>query len=157
MTRKPQRQPKPVLVTPPDPAIQWRDYDRITPGAYAAYARWARCYQDPQFKRWTCLIIFEVLSDDLTRILARVPMWLNLGPGEKPNAGRRRKYFNEWVKANGGRPLRRDRLSPKVFTRRMARVEVADTKGDAPYSIVRRIVSWETGPGRFTQSSIHTV
>jgi hypothetical protein len=27
----------------------------------------------------------------------------------------------------------------------MARVEIADTKGPAPYSVVRRIIEWETG------------
>jgi hypothetical protein len=28
----------------------------------------------------------------------------------------------------------------------MARVEVTDTKGSVPYSVVRQILSWETGP-----------
>jgi hypothetical protein len=158
MTRTPQRQLGPVLVLPQaEPAIQWRDYARIEPGVYPAYCRWGRHYRDPGFKRWTCLLLFDVLSDDLTRVLARVPMWMNLGEREKPYAGRRRKYFKEWVRANGSPPMRCDRLSPKVFTRRVARVEVDDTKGDTPYSKVRRIISWETGPARVTQSSSHTV
>lgn len=83
---------------------------------------------------------------------------MNLGARDKPHAGRRKRYFKEWVRANGGPPARRDRLSPQVFVRRMARVEVDDTKGDAPYSVVRKIVSWETGPSfGVTQSSSHTV
>lgn len=53
--------------------------------------------------------------------------------------------------------MRRDRLSPEIFRRRIARVEVADTKGDAPYSKVEKIISWETGAGGVTQSSSHTV
>jgi hypothetical protein len=145
MTRKPERQIGPALVPQADPEIQWRDYDRIEPGIYPAYCRCNKTYHDPGFKRWTCLLLFDVLSDDLSRVLARVPMWMNLGAGDKPHAGRRKKYFKEWVRANGEPPARRDRLSPKVFTGRMARIEIGDTKGDAPYSVVRRIVSWETG------------
>jgi hypothetical protein len=40
----------------------------------------------------------------------------------------------------------------------MVRVEIADTKGEVPYSVVRKIVSWETGPiSGVTQSASHTV
>jgi hypothetical protein len=155
---KPQRQLGPALVRRVEPEIQWRDYDLIKPGVYPAYCRSAQQYRDPEFKRWTCLLLFDVLSDDLMRVQARVPMWLNLGEDERPRAGRRSKFFKEWVCANGGPPRRRDRLSPEVFTRRIARVEVADTKGEAPYSKVRRIVCWETGRNSgVTQSSSHTV
>ncbi len=50
-----------------------------------------------------------------------------------------------------------NRLSPRVFIGRIARVEVGDTSGDAPYSVVRKILSWETGaPRRVTQSASHT-
>lgn len=153
----PQKKVGPRLVPEPETAIQWRDYDRISPGVYPACCRWAKSYRDPGFKRWTCLIRFEVLADDLVRVLAHVPFWLNLGTGDQPDAGRRRKYFKEWVRANGQPPSRRDRLSPRVFTGRMAHVEIGDTKGDAPYSVVRDIVSWESGPRRVTQSSSHTV
>jgi hypothetical protein len=145
MTRRPQRELRPVLVQQSETEIEWRDYDRIEPGIHPAYCRWAKPYRDPAMKRWTCLIRFNVLSEDLIRVLACVPMWLSLGDGEKPHAGRRGRYFKEWVRANGGPPRRHDRLSPSVFTRRMARVEVGDTKGDAPYSVVRKIVAWETG------------
>jgi len=157
MTAKPQRQRGPVLLPPSGPAIQWRDYDRIAPGVYPAYCRWAKHYRDPGFKRWTCLLLFDVLSGDLVRVVARVPFWMNLGAGDKPHAGRRKKYFKEWVRANGEPPARQDRLSPKVFTARTARVEIGDTKGDAPYSVVRKIISWETGVVRGHSVSSHTV
>jgi len=135
----------PVLLSHTEPAIEWRDYDRVEPGIYPAYCRWAKHYKDPGFKRWTCLLRFDLLSADLLRVLACVPFWMNLGAGEKPNAGRRKRYFLEWVRANYGPPMRSDRLSPKVFTGRMAQVEIGDTKGDAPYSVVRKILSWKTG------------
>jgi len=32
-----------IVVTRAEPAIEWREYDRIRPGIYAAYSR-ARCY-----------------------------------------------------------------------------------------------------------------
>jgi hypothetical protein len=143
--RKPKRQLGPECVTQVEQEIQWQDYDRIEPGAYPAYCRWAKRYFDRGFKRWTCLLRFDVLSSDFMQVIARVPMWLNLGAKDKPHAGRRRRYFAEWVRANGGAPHRTDRLSPDVFTRRIARVEVADTKSDAPYSKVSKILSWETG------------
>jgi hypothetical protein len=141
----------PMLVSRTEPEIQWRDYDRIKPGVYPAYCRWARHYRDPGLKRWTCLARFDVLSHDLVRVLARVPWWLNLGEREKPHASRRGKYLKEWVRANGGPPMRGDRLSPKVFCHRMARVEVGDTdanRSPVPYSVVKKIIEWETGPLR---------
>jgi hypothetical protein len=157
MTRAPQRQLGPVFVAHSEPEIQWRDYDRIERGVYPAYCLWAKHYRDPGFKRWTCLLRFDVLSDDLLRVLACVPFWMNLGARDKPHAGRRKKYFQEWVRANGEPPTRGDRLSPRVFTGRMTHIEIGDTKGDAPYSVVRKILSWETGGLRVTQSSSHTV
>jgi hypothetical protein len=140
--------PGPTLVRGHEPEIEWRDYPRIQPGSYFAYCRWAKQYRDPGFRRWTCLLRFNVLSDDLLRLLGCVPCWLNLRGGEKPYAGRRSRYFAEWTRANGIAPTRGDRLSPRVFVDRMARVEIGDTdptKSPAPYSVVRKILSWETG------------
>jgi len=91
---------------------------------------------------------WDVLKDDLLTVIATIPMWIPLGCREKPTASRRGNYLKEWVRANGEPPKRGDRLSPHVFTRRMARVEVGDTdpkKSPAPYSVVQRILSWETG------------
>ena len=112
-------------------------------GVYPAYVRSARTYRDPQYKRWTCLLRFDVLNETLTRTIAHVPFWLNLGDYDRPNASRRGRYFAEWCHANGGPPRRRDRLSDRVFCRRMTSVEVGDTLGPAPYSVVRRILVWE--------------
>jgi hypothetical protein len=123
----PRKQPGPVLKIPAERTIEWRDYDRIAPGVYPAYCRWAKQYYDPGLRRWTCLFRFDVLSNDLIRVIARVPMWLNLGNRDRPRAGRLSRYFKEWIRANGRPPVRRDRLSPMVFTRRMCRVEIADT------------------------------
>jgi hypothetical protein len=157
MTGKPQRRLGPVLLTQAEAAIAWQNYDRIEPGIYPASCQWAKHYRDPGFKRWTCLLRFDVLSDDLVRVIARVPFWMNLGAGDKPHAGRRKRYFKEWVRAKGEPPPRHDRLSPRVFAGRIARVEIGDTRGLAPYSVVRKIVSWETGSARVTQSASHTV
>jgi hypothetical protein len=155
--RRPNRPRSPALVAPSDPAILWGNYDRIEPGVYRAYCRCAKHYRDPGFKRWTCLLRFDVFSPDITQVPNCVPFWMSLGSGVKPRAGRRGRYFKEWVRANGEPPARQDRLSPNVFTARMAHIEIGDTKGDAPYSVVRKIISWETGPRRVTRSASHTV
>lgn len=148
MTPKPRERPVPVgpvLVARTEPAIEWQDYARIEAGIYPAVCNWAKHYRDPMFKRWTCLLRFDVRSVDLLSVIACVPFWMNLGGRERPHAGRRTRYFAEWVRANGGPPARRDRLSPRVFTARIARVKIGDTNSAAPYSVVREIVSWETG------------
>jgi hypothetical protein len=124
------------------PEIEWKDYPRIKPGEYRAYCKWGKQYHDRGFHGWRCLLRWDVLTDD---VIACVPQWFALGSGEKPRASRRGKYLPEWVRANGGAPTRGDRLSPRVFVQRMARVEIGDTDGPAPYSVVRRIIEWETG------------
>lgn len=141
-----------------EPEITWREYPRIAPGEYPAYARFAKRYWDRGYRRWACLVGFDILADDLIRVIARVPLWLNLGNGERPRAGRRGNYLREWVKANRGPPVRGDRLSPRVFVGRFARVEVGDTDAErspVPYSVVRRIMRWETGdtPGHSVNQS----
>jgi hypothetical protein len=134
----------------PEPEIEWRDYPLIQSREYPAYCKSAQRYRDPQFKRWTCLLHWDVFTDDLSTVIATVPQWLPLGNGENPKASRRGVYLKEYVRANGGPPKRGDRLSPRVFTHRMARVEVGDTdpeKSPVPYSVVRKIIAWETGAG----------
>lgn len=135
------------LVHDAEPGIEWAEYPRLELGTYSAYCHFAKIYFDHHFKRWTCLLRFELRSDDLLRVIApRVPMWLNLGSSAKPQAPRRSRYFKEWVKANSGdSPAKRDSLLPRIFIRRMARVEIGDTKGPAPYSVVRKILCWDTG------------
>jgi hypothetical protein len=38
----------------------------------------------------------------------------------------------------------------------MARVEIGDTEGPAPYSVVRRIIEWETGASGHSVSKSHS-
>ena len=138
-SKKPKTQPEAA-------AIEWREYPRIVPGEYLAHCYWAKRYRDPCMRRWTCLLRWDVLSHDLQRTIAQcVPVWFALGEGDKPHASRRGKYLREWVRANGGPPGRGDRLSPNVFTHRIARVEIGDANSPIPYSVVKRIIRWETG------------
>ncbi len=125
--------------------IEWKEYPRIAPGEYRAYCKWGKLYRDPGFHGWRCLLRWDVLTDDLLRLVACVPLWWALGDGDKPHASRRGKYLPEWIRANSGPPTRGDRLSPRVFVHRYARVEIGDTEGPAPYSVVRKIIEWETG------------
>ena len=130
-----------------DDVIEWKAYPRVTPGEYFAYCFWGKRYRDPGLHRWTCLLRWDVLSDDLQHTIAHcVPLWFPLGDGEKPRASRRGKYLPAWVTANAGPPAPGDRLSPRVFTRRVARVMIGDTISSVPYSVVKRIIRWETGP-----------
>ena len=137
--------------------IEWTDYPRIPPGEYSAFCAWAKKYYDRAFKRWTCLLRFDVLHKNQIDVVARIPMWLPLGKGERPRASRRGKYLKEWVEANGTPPARRDRRSPRVFAHRIARVEVGDTeKGPVPYSVVKEILRWDTGKSGHSVSKSHS-
>ena len=128
-----------------EPRVGFDDYDRIEPGIYRAYCREARIYRDPFYKRWVCLLRWDVLDNSSQHTIARVPQWFSLGSAEKPHAGRRSKYFAEWIRANGAPPSRRDRLPCSVFRRRAAKIEVRDTNGVFPYSVVNAILDYETG------------
>jgi hypothetical protein len=150
----------PVLVQAIEPQIEFAEYPRITPGEYPAYCRFAKKYWDRSYRRWTCILRWDVLSNDLLMVVATIPCWLPLETREKAGASRKGKYLKEWVRANGGLPARRDLLSPRVFVRRMARVKVGDTdpkKSPVPYSVVRKILTWETGGVGVNQSTSHTV
>lgn len=137
-------------------AIEWNEYPRLIPGEYRGYCRVANHYRDPGFRAWRCMLRWDLLSGDMLRVLACVPQWFALGCDDKPRASRRGKYLPEWIRANGGPPARRDRLSPNVFVRRVALVEVGDTDGPIPYSVVRRIISWETGFRGHSVSKSHS-
>jgi hypothetical protein len=152
-----------------EPEIGWTPADRIEPGEYPAYSRSAKVYRDPQFNRWVCAIQFDVMDAALLKMLARLTWFLNLGEADQPHAGRRSAYWDAWLAANGKPPARRDRLSSVVFTKRQARVLVADTElmvetrqerrdtklitktatkpapDAARYSVIRKVLSWETG------------
>lgn len=127
-------------------AIEWKPYARIPSGEYRAYCTWAKWYFDPGLHRWTCLLRWDVFGEDLLQSIAQdVPLWFNLGDKEKPHASRRGKYLREWVRASGSPPEPKNRLSPKVFTRRIASVDIGDAMSPVPYSVVKRIIDWETG------------
>jgi hypothetical protein len=134
------------LVRDREPAVAWVDYPRIEPGVYDAYCKRAHWYWEPGFKRWTCILRFDVFSEGLQSSPQTIPIWFNGGPGDHPRAGRRSRYFAEWLRAKGGPPERQDRLSPRVFIRRMAKVKIGDTRsGGAPYTVVKQILEWTTG------------
>jgi hypothetical protein len=130
---------------------------QIPAGEYDAYARVADWYEDPQFKRWCCIVKFDVFDAGHNLLARDVPLWWNLGRGEKPKVGRRSKYFEAWTRASGEEPKRGDRLSPKVFVNRWARVRVGDSTGPKPkrgeslpkvvstYSRIQEILDWLTG------------
>jgi hypothetical protein len=125
--------------------VEWRNYDRLAPGEYLGYCAFAQIYFDGSYKRHTCLLVWNLLSDDGENI-GTVRCWLNLGNKKAPSASRRSRYWAEWVQANEGRaPSRRDRLSPQIFKNRLARLLVSDTASSPPYSVVSRILCWETG------------
>ena len=139
---------------PIETEITWTHTPRIRPGEYSAFCRAAKVYCDRYFKRWVCVAQFDVLTDDLARVQARLTWFLNMGNKEKPRAGRRGNYWQAWVQANGRPPERKDRLSPRVFQGRYAQIMVADTTkdfkqttvlGDGAYSVVREVVRWHTG------------
>jgi hypothetical protein len=132
----------------PEPAIEF-DASRpcIVPGRYPGYCRWAGQYRDPQYKRWTVLLKFDVFSPDLQQIVAKdVPIWFRLGDGEQPRASRRSEYLKQWVKANDGAPpVRGDRLSPQIFKGRVASVQIGNANSPVPYPKITRIIEWQTG------------
>ncbi|SPE18004.1 hypothetical protein SBA5_120080 [Candidatus Sulfotelmatomonas gaucii] len=137
----------------PEPEVRWTYVPRLAPGDYPAYCRSAKIYQDRVFKRWVCAAQFDLLDENLKKI-ARLTWFLNLGSGDKPQVTRRRNYWAAWVKANGGPPQRRDRMSPRIFARRYATVVVDDTTRDSrqelatkelAYSVIRDVARWDTG------------
>jgi hypothetical protein len=161
MASTPQKQkPKgPVLVPEKgcrEPAVEFRHHDHVEPGEYLGYCRSADIHFDQNFRRWVCCLQFDVFAEDRTTLIAKLTKFFNLGTGDKPGArSRRRHYWIAWCKANGGRPPRRnDRMSPQLFVRRFARVQVVDVTKDVAgvvasdemvYSKVSRILAWETG------------
>jgi hypothetical protein len=121
----------------------------VAPGEYQAYVTFADYYFHRAWKRWTAILKFDLFDTNLNRVARDIPMWLALGKGKAPRAGRGSKYFKLWFQANGGNTPRRNRadrlLSPQVFERRMVRVLVVTKDVMPPYSAVSEVLSWETG------------
>jgi hypothetical protein len=138
-----------------EPQVQWRHAPRILPGNYPAISRTASIYFDKPFKRWVCAVHFDLFSDSsITENIARLTWFLSLGSRSKPRAGRRSNYWAAWIKANGALPKRDDRLSPRIFSRRLAIVRVEDTakthdgrnvEPQQAYSVIRDVIEWQTG------------
>ena len=145
------------LVQPVEPVITAPVFDHIPAGQYAGFSRAGTVTFDDHFRRWTCVVWWNVFSGPSSiEVIARVPWWLNLGSGQKPRAGRRTKFYQAWVRAHGGQAIsRRDRPSPQIFLRRMALIAVRDTAGVDPYSVVDRVIEWMTGEGPSIQPSTH--
>lgn len=92
------------------------------------------------------MIRFNVwLPDLVTSVATGIPFWLNGGCNKKPHAGRRSRYFQEWIRANGGPPARKGLMTRSVFVKRWARVAIDSSQGLAPYSFVKEILEWNTG------------
>lgn len=154
--------PKPRLVEKPDEAIEFASWDRISPGTYSAYSRNAFVYLDRGFKRWVCMVKFDILDGE--KKIASLAWFLNLGKGEKAHAGLRSNFYAAWVMASGTKPQRLDRTALKVFKGRMATVTVDYITRNhkqqaipdaAAYSVITQVLSWDTGSNNqlITQST----
>jgi hypothetical protein len=85
-----------------------------------------------------------VLAENGRSSLARVWQWVRgLGEDEKkPVASPSGIFWALWAAANGTVPARGDRISKRVFLKRIAKVEVSDTLGETPYSKVKRVIAF---------------
>lgn len=136
-----------------EPQITFHSYDHIAPGTYQAFSRAAKVYRDPVFKRWTCVVWFDVLDGSLINVITQLAWFLNLGTGDKPHAGRRSNFWSAWCAGNGTVPKRGDRMTPAVFVHRHATVRVESvtknhkgvTFAEPTYSKITRVISWNTG------------
>lgn len=140
-----------------EPQITHDDYARIAPGKYRAYCRAARIYFDPGYRKWLCVLRWDIFDPTGFKAIARVPQWLYIG--RRQHCTRRSQFWREYCRANGGPPARQDRMGTSVFMRRIASVLVRDTKrpelkvGEpplphSPYSVVEQVLSYETGGAR---------
>lgn len=152
------------LVRPVEAVIETCVYDRIPPGDYAAFSRAATIDFDEDFERWVCAVWWNIFPNaSSSEVIARVPWWLNLGKGKKPYAGRRSYFRQAWLGAQGNGPLpKANRPSAHIFARRNAMVRVRDTKKGRmprdpfdPYSVVEKVLEWQTGGGPSIQPSNH--
>jgi len=137
-----------------EPEITWTHTPRIEPGEYPGYSRSAKVYRDGDFKRWVCAVQFDVLTDDLTGVRARLTWFLNLGDGEKPHAGRRGHYWprldtRKWESAQPERQAGSAcfRESSCAYFRRGHRQGFQTKAGDRGRRIQRRSTGRAMGNG----------
>ena len=171
VTRHPKQGPQ--IVRASEPEIDWSDYPHIEPGEYRAISTRARTYWDRRFQRWVCMVQFQILNSWGIDVIAKLPLFLNLGSNKDgPRAGRCSAFWQTWVRANGSQPRRPGRLTARVFQHRAALVEVADTAksiatetagrkttyrqvaAEQPYSIVRRVIHWQTGVSKSVSQQV---
>jgi hypothetical protein len=107
----------------PDPICCADIYPRYPPGEYQVLCLTATTYQDPRFRCWKCRLECQFLTER-----EKVSGFLNLGDGQKPNAGRGSEYRRVWVMANGAQPRRRQVLSKRIFIGKVFRVLIDDTR-----------------------------
>lgn len=113
-----------VRPEPPEEAVPISGespYPHYSPGTYQAQCMHACIYRDPQFRRWTARLEFQLLPEG-----GHVFGFRNLGTDPKPKAGPRSEYRRDWVMANGEPPRRRQQLSPRVFKDKVFEVRVVD-------------------------------
>ena len=135
-------------------------YELIAPGDYDAVGvGWRKMYV---FKTDKLAVEYEVLVPDATVDLGlrrvRLARFYNVRPGPERRvlAAGRGDYLREWAIVTGRRPLRRDRLSPRIFIGALVRVEVVTVTVDGrqrplmdvvQYSRIARIIERRAGGG----------
>lgn len=106
----------------PDPICGDDVYPRYLPGEYEVLCVGAEVYRDPRFRCWKCRLDCQFLTER-----SRISGFLNLGTGEKPNAGRGSEYRRVWIMANDAQPKKRQVLSRRTFVGKVFRVRIDDT------------------------------
>jgi hypothetical protein len=106
-----------------EPICDDEQYPRYEPATYDVRCIGAEVYRDPRFRCWKCRLECQFLTER-----AVVSGFLNLGTGDKPNAGRGSEYRRVWIMANAAQPKKRQVLSARVFEGKFFRVRIGDTE-----------------------------
>lgn len=142
------------IVKPAEPApghggpIADTSFPLLPEGSYSAVAVGAK--HVTIFKRPMMFVWFQLLDEGVqgVRLFAsfRLPPHGHMRPSSR--------YYRAWTLATGRKPIRGDRLSPRVFLRRAFRVMVRTVRTDRQqrpltpqnyYSIIDTILAAETG------------
>jgi len=133
------------LVRENEPAVEWADYPRLEPGDYPAYCKRAKWYWEPGFKRWTCILLFDVLRKSSQNIAWNRSDVVQRRCRKEAKGGEADALLPRMGESQRQPAGPQGSFVPSVFVRRMAQVRVADTSGPIPYSVVRQILEWSTG------------
>ena len=139
---------------PEVPAIEWKEYPRIVPGEYRAFCKWGKQYRDPGFKKWLCQLKWDVFTENLVP-LAVLPMFYSLGDSEKP-----RNPAGVGICRIGFERMEHHQHAEIAFS--LASSCIASLgwrcgiESAAPYSVVCKIVEWETGSPRHSVNKSHS-